>query len=140
MRSISGEFSRFLLVGGVNTIWSYLLYAALQVVLPYQIAYTVAYVASVVVAYYLNARFVFRSPLSWGKALRFPTVYVAQYIMGVAALYLLVELLAVHQLFAPFLVVAATVPVTFLLSRFILKRPAASHSSHSADLGRPAAP
>jgi putative flippase GtrA len=80
-------------------------------------------------AYLLNARFVFHKPLNWKTAFQFPLVYVVQYLAGVALLSFWVEVLQVGDLIAPLLVIACTVPVTFVLSRFIIK----GHGTHTAE-------
>lgn len=87
----------------------------------YSAAYTIEYVTGIAISYYLNSRFVFRQPLQWKKAFQFPLVYVAQYLAGLVLLSLLVELVHIKQEFAPVLVIAATVPLTFILSRLIIK-------------------
>ena len=76
------SFARFLLVGLVTTAASYALFVALELVLPYLIAYAIAYVAGIVLSYLLNTRVVFRVARSWSTFLRFPLVYVFQFVLG----------------------------------------------------------
>jgi putative flippase GtrA len=120
MRFTSGEFVRFLLCGGANTLITYAAYLACLLIMPYLVAYTVTYVAGVVLSYYLNARFVFRQPLSLARAFQFPLVYLLQYTMGICLLYLLVKVLGTSEKLAPILVILLTLPVTFLLSKVIV--------------------
>ena len=120
---INSEFGRFLLVGGLNTLLTQLLYMALLLVISYPLSYTISYIAGILLAYWLNSRIVFKEPLHWKKALQFPLVYVVQYILGFALLYVFIEWLGVHKMIAPLPVIAVIVPVTFLLSRYIIKQP-----------------
>jgi putative flippase GtrA len=120
-RFISSEFVRYVIVGGANTVITYLAYLALLPVMSYPLAYSLTYAAGIVIAYVLNARFVFRQPLRWRSALSFPLVYVMQYLAGIALLAVLVETLHVGADIAPALVIAITVPLTFVLSRLIIK-------------------
>ena len=90
--------------------------------MPYLYAYSISYCVGIVVSYILNSRFVFRQPLSLGKFLQFPAVYAIQYGLGAVILWLLVGHAAVAPELAMLVVVDATIPVTFLASRFILKR------------------
>ncbi len=120
--SIHFEVGRFLLVGATNTAISYVLYLLLLGFVPYLYAYSISYGIGIVISYILNSRFVFRQPLSLGKFLQFPVVYAIQYGLGAAILWLLVGHAAVAPELAMLVVVAATIPVTFLASRFILKR------------------
>ena len=116
------EILRFLLVGATNTLIAYSLYLVLLLFLPYLFAYSVAYVCGIFVSYYLNARFVFNERLRVSRALQYPLVYVVQYVAGVAVLYLLVELLRLSKVVAPFLVALLMIPIAYHLSRYIIKR------------------
>lgn len=115
------EFARFLLVGASNTLFSYLVYLLLLMVMPYIAAYTLAYGAGIVLSYFLNVRFVFKKRVSLASFLKFPFVYVIQYALGALVLWLLVGA-GITPTLAMAGVVAVTIPVTFLASRFVLKR------------------
>lgn len=121
MRFINREFFRFVFWGGVNTLAGYLVYAFLLWFLPYLISYSVAFIFSIFVSYVLNSKFVFKQELELRKAIKYPVVYVNQYVLGAVSLYLLVHFLAISKLVAPLLVVVLTIPVTYFLSRRILR-------------------
>jgi len=121
MKYINREFTRFIVVGGINTLSGYVVYALLLFVLPYTIAYTISYMLGILISYYLNSRFVFKSKLSLSKAIQYPFVYIFQYIFGVLLLRLLVEVFHVNALISPAVVIAFTIPMTYFLSKFILK-------------------
>ncbi len=121
MRALAGEGLRFLAAGAVNTLASYAVYYALQLFLPYQLAYAIAFAFGIVLAYRINLAFVFREQGSRAKAMAFPLVYVAQYLVGAAALGLLVERLGVAKEIAPLVVVLVTIPLTFVLTRLVLR-------------------
>jgi putative flippase GtrA len=121
MRSINREFYRFIFWGGVNTLAGYLIYAFLLRLLPYLISYSIAFIVSIFISYFLNSRFVFRRELSLTKAMKYPLVYVTQYLLGTISLYLLVQILRVNKLVAPALVIPLTIPVTYFLSRRIVR-------------------
>lgn len=115
------EFARFLVVGATNTLFSYLLYGLLLTVMPYIAAYTAAYCAGIVLSYFLNVRFVFRKRASLSSFLQFPLVYAIQYGLGALVLWLLVGA-GIDQKLAMAGVILVTIPVTFLASRFVLKK------------------
>ncbi len=117
---VTGEFARFLGVGAFNTVSGYLLYWALLSLLPYAAAYTVSYAIGIVISYLLNCRLVFRSKATWRGALRFPLVYLAQYALGLGLLALFVERLSLDQRLAAAAAAICCVPVTFLMSRWIV--------------------
>ena len=115
-------FIRFLIIGTVNTVVTYLIYVGLVVFMPYALAYTITMALGIYLSYFLNARYVFRSKLNLASALQYPAVYLVQYLLGLLLLYLLVEKLGVSKFLAPLLIVCITVPVTYVLSRHIIVR------------------
>ncbi|MBN9359131.1 GtrA family protein [Herbaspirillum huttiense F1] len=116
------RFLRFLFTGGLNTLATYVLYLALKLVIAYQVAYFVSYVCGIVFAYFLSTLFVFEKPVSLRTFVRFPLVYVVQYGLGAVLLAFFVETLGLSPSVSPLLVIILTLPVSFLLSRSILKR------------------
>ena len=119
---VRGEFARFLVAGAINTVITFALFEALRRVIPYLAAYSIAYASGIALSYVLNAGFVFRRRKTIASALRFPLVYVVQYAMGVGLLWVLVDVAKLNESFALLLVIAASIPVTFLLSRLIVTR------------------
>jgi putative flippase GtrA len=121
MRLALMQFVRFLVAGALNTVASYALFLVLLRFVPYLAAYTIAYVLGVVISYLLLTGFVFRTSRRVVTALRFPLVYVAQYLTGSAVIVLLVEAWGVGAPIAAIVAIVASIPVTFLLSRTILR-------------------
>ncbi len=115
------EFVVFVFFGTVNTLLTYGIYLVLVLFIAYPVAYSVSYVSGVFISYYLNARFVFKEKLRLSKAMQYPIVYLAQYLIGLGALYLLIELAHVSKFFAAIVIVVITVPCTYLLSRYVIK-------------------
>lgn len=119
------EQIRFVVAGASTTAFSYALYAALLYAgIAAGIAYGIAYVAGIGWSYAINSRWVFKTPMTLGGLLKFPVVYVVQAIASFALFHLLHGVLRMHSLLVPLLVVAITLPLTYLTSRFILTRPA----------------
>ena len=121
MRPALLQFARFLVAGAINTIGSYAIFVVLLQFMPYLAAYTIAYVVGVAISYLLLTRFVFRTPRRLTTALRFPLVYVAQYLTGSAVIVLLVEAWSVRAPIAAIVGIVVSIPVSFLLSRTILR-------------------
>lgn len=111
---------RFLLGGVVNTAFSYAIYILLNTVLVYQIAYLVSYTLGVIFSYWFNALFVFHVSLTWKGLFLYPSVYVIQYVISAFLLSALVEYAGVMESFAPLLVSIVMVPVTYVISKFVL--------------------
>lgn len=111
---------RFIVGGGINTGFTYLVYLGINVFLPYHAAYLIAYAVGVVFSYWFNARVVFRVPLSWKGLATYPVVYVVQYLVAALCLGGLVEFFQISELIAPLVVVVAMIPLTYLMSKFLL--------------------
>jgi putative flippase GtrA len=125
---IRSEFFRFLVVGAINTAASYGIYVLVSLVAHYIVAYTVSTVTGIAISYVLNALYVYKTKLSLARAAAYPLVYGVQYGLGVGLLYLMVDQLGVSHYIAPLIIVVATIPVTFLLSRLIVKQRVPSES------------
>ncbi len=116
------RWAKFVLGGLANTGFSFAVYLLLKLVLPYQAAYFLAYVSGIAFSYVVNSLLVFRVPLSWRRFLAFPLVYVVQYFLGALLLGVLVEALGISKTWAPLLVTACLLPLTYLLSKMVLLR------------------
>jgi putative flippase GtrA len=131
MRLFESEFVRFLIAGTANTLLIYLLYLLLLLVANYETAYSVSYLAGIILAYWLATRYVFRTAWSWRQFVRFPSVYLVQYLSGLALMLLFVEYFAIDARIAPWIIVAVQVPMTFLLSKRIVTPKGAAEVSTS---------
>lgn len=121
-KSIHSEFFRFLLVGVSNTLVGYVVFLLLLPFLPYLYAYTFSYCVAVLNSYFMSVLFVFKRKISLHSFLKFPFVYVSQYFLGASILWLLVGKLELAPAWAMIVVIIVTVPITFLASRFVLKK------------------
>ncbi|MBN8947059.1 MAG: GtrA family protein [Rhodanobacter sp.] len=117
------RFVRFLISGGLNTVATYAMYLAMLQVTSYQIAYTIAYIFGIIVAFAINRFFVFGGHRGWRSIVYFPFVYLAQYLVSLAILWFWVSILHLPQELAPLISIALTLPLTFLLSRFAFIQP-----------------
>ena len=142
------EFLRFLVTGSINTAASWVVYLIIRHALEAlhvpaialtdhialttdKFAFTVAYLFGVVFTYYLSSRWVFRVAMSWRSFLQFPSIYVVQYSFGIVLMHILVDRLHFPVDFAPLAVIVLSMPVTFVLSRFVLKR---GHSTKTSSV------
>ena len=112
---------RFLVAGALNSGLTYVMYLILLQVVSYRWAYSVSYVAGIFLSFVLNSLYVFHTPLHWRKLLPYPSVYLMQYLLGLAVVYAGVELLRWDERLMPVVVLAVTVPVSFVLTRWVLR-------------------
>jgi len=114
------QFVRFIASGAVNTGITYALYLLMLPLIGYLTAYSAAYVVGILLSYWLNSAFVFRQPMHWRSLARFPLVYVVQYLLNGALLWLFVDMLGVDDRIALLAAIAVTVPATFLAARLAI--------------------
>lgn len=112
---------RFIAGGAFNTVASLLVYWALLPWLSPLAAYAVAFAAGVVLGYFVNAWFVFHARPSWRGLASWPLVPFAGWLVGAAVLLVATGPLGIDPRLAPLLSIPATVPVTWLLARRLLR-------------------
>ena len=122
------QFVRYLVAGALNTMLTWLLFVALSQWINYLLAYGIVFVLGVALSYVLQSVWVFRSKMQWASLLRFKMAYLANLCVGLLLLKLLVANSALSPAHAAIVVVAVQVPISFLLSRFSLLRPATPHN------------
>lgn len=116
----------FLTGGFLNTLLTYGIYLLLNMFISYQKSYVIAYVTGIVFSYLFNAQIVFNVKKSWKGLMAYPLVYLLQYILAALMLSLMVERLGIPKEIAPLLIIVLLLPLTYLLSKTILK---ATHQS-----------
>lgn len=113
---------KFVITGAVNTGLTYLIYLLLLWVVDYRMAYLLSFVTGIAIALVLNSKFVFKTALTFKKAAGFVAAYFVQLIAGIFILQLLVEQTSISRAFAPLCMMVFTVPLSFFMSRYALKR------------------
>lgn len=121
MKSMNKPFVKYLLSGGFNTLVTYLLYLLLLNVMNYNFSYSISYVAGILLSYYLNSVFVFQEKISLRKFIKYPIVYVVQYLINLLLLNILIEYAGLSSKIVPIIAIVVTIPITFVLTKFIIK-------------------
>ncbi|MGW2487285.1 GtrA family protein [Streptomyces sp. NPDC001606] len=117
---IPRQIFTFAAVGVVNTAAYYLLYLVFLTWLPYLAAHVLAFAISMVGSFFLNARFTYRVRPTWRKFLLFPLTNLANFLITTAGVYVIVDVLHAGSRFAPLVASAAAIPITFLVSRWVM--------------------
>ena len=123
--NIKKEAIRFILVGGANTAITYLVYLALLNFFGYLISFTFSFAIGVVFAFITYSKFVFYQSYNLKRLPQYSLLYIAQYVMGLALLFVLVKKIGLDERIAPIINVIVLTPITFLLNRWFLIRRAA---------------
>jgi putative flippase GtrA len=121
MKFFKKEFNLFLLAGLVNTSLTYLVYVSLFSFSTCEISYTISFIFGIIISYFLNTKFVFKKDFKISTFVRFPIIYIVQYMLGIVLLTIFVKVLGTPEILAPLGVILFLIPMTFFLSKFILK-------------------
>ncbi|MEV7389807.1 MULTISPECIES: GtrA family protein [unclassified Streptomyces] len=119
-RPISGQIITFALVGVVNTATYYGLYLLFLRYLPYLAAHVIAFTLSMIGSFFLNAKFTYRIRPTWRKFLLFPLTNATNFVITTVGVYVIVDMLHAGSKFAPLMASAAAIPVTFVVSRWVM--------------------
>lgn len=117
------EILKFIIVGGINTLNSYVVYLLLLKLLhiEYMISHITGFIVAFVISYYLNCYFVYRVKPTWRKFISFPITQIVNVSLQTVLLYVFVSWLNLPAEIAPFAGLIITIPITFVLSKWILK-------------------
>lgn len=114
------EVFRFALVGFLATVIHYGIYLGLLRVIDVNIAYSLGYIISFGLNFFLSAHFTFKSKPNVKKGLGFALSHLTNY--GLHLLLLNVFLyLGLAKAYAPIPVFAIVIPINFLLVRLVFK-------------------
>lgn len=117
------EILKFIIVVGINTLNYYVVYLLLLKLLhiEYMISHITGFIVAFVISYYLNCYFVYRVKPTWRKFISFPITQLVNVSLQTVLLYVFVSWLNLPAEIAPFAGLIITIPITFILSKWILK-------------------
>lgn len=117
------EILKFIIVGGINTLNYYVVYLLLLKLLhiEYMISHITGFIVAFLISYYLNCYFVYRVKPTWRKFISFPITQIVNVSLQTVLLYVFVSWLNLPAEIAPFAGLIITIPITFILSKWILK-------------------
>ena len=120
--AMAGQFARFLLVGGANTILTFAVYEALLLFASYSVAFFLAFLVGLCFTAVLNIQAVFAVPMGWPVLLGFGAYYVGYFLLNWGFLAILIEQVRVPAAVAPVLVLLVMTPLNFLCSKQVIER------------------
>lgn len=115
------EALRFGIVGVVATGLHYGIYLLLLAWMNESLAYTIGYVVSFVMNYYLTAHFTFRKKSSVRNGIGFIGSHAVNYVLHIVLLNVFIGI-GISERLAPIPVYCIAVPVNFMLVRLVFKR------------------
>lgn len=126
LKSLNTEFTRFLVVGVINTLSYYSIYLILHnlFLFPYLLAHIIGFLISLNVSFFLNTYITYKVKPTFKKYLLFPLTQAVNMSVSTILILVFVEYLNFNSNIAPFAAVIFTVPITFIISSKIMKDPA----------------
>lgn len=115
------EIFRFVVTGVLATVIHYGIYYALLNFINTSIAFTIGYFLSFIFNYYMSARFTFRKKTSAKNGAGFLGAHLFNYLLQVTLLNIFLYI-GVPKAIAPFPVYAISIPVNFIVVRFVFNR------------------
>ena len=115
-----GELIRFGIVGTTSAAIHYGIYWVLQHWINVNVAYTIGYVLSFLVNYYLSAHFTFKENTSATNGIGFGGAHLMNYLLHIV-LFNFFLWIGLSRELAPIAVLAIAVPANFLMVRFVFK-------------------
>lgn len=110
---------RYLIAGGVNTIVTYIVYLLLLTPVGYRVAYFLAFILGIGLSFVLLRRWVFSRPGKPFALLYVGLSHVAQLVLGWLVIEFWVVWMQQSQRLAPLVAVGVSVPLMFLIQRWI---------------------
>lgn len=117
-KEIIHTFVKFGMVGVFATILHYGIYRVLQRFIEVNVAYSVAYFLAFIANFYLTSYFTFGTSPSWRKLFGMGGAHVVNWLLQLALLNTFLWM-GVSKEWAPIPVFVISVPVNFLLVRFV---------------------
>ena len=118
-KNLYGEGVRYLIAGLVTTIINIAIYKALlNLGSAYGIATTIAFIVSVLFAYYANGRHVFRSKLDFKGLIKFYSARLATFFGETAMLVFMIEGFEMDAFIAKLMVNVMVIIANYFISKF----------------------
>lgn len=86
----------------------------------YNIAFILGYALSLIISFFLNTLITFKEKPTFIKFIKFPLVYLPNFIIQYVSVYIFVELLNKPEKLAYFIAAIIGVPITYLTMRFFV--------------------
>lgn len=124
MKLLNNEFTRFIIVGGVNTVNYYLIYLLCYNIFDwhYLLSHIIGFLISFVISFFLNVYFTYGVKPTLAKFLKFPLTQVVNMSVSSGLVYVFIEWFQINGNIAPLAAVFFTVPITFIVTSKILKK------------------
>ncbi len=114
------QFICFLIIGCVNSLSGIVFSWFYSAIMGPVIAFIPGYISGIVVSYILNSIFTFKERFSVEKFIKFAISTIPNFLIQFIAVFVIVNLLELHKLFAYALAAIIGVPVTFVILKLFV--------------------
>nr|SFZ88432.1 Conserved membrane protein, GtcA family [Loigolactobacillus rennini] len=119
LKTVWQQLIQFGLVGGLNTLLTYLLYLVLWRGVGATAAMGIGYAVTSLLGLILNRSWVFKSQQCWQKAAwRYYATYLTSFFLSMGLVHLWTQTWGLSETSAPLFSLVLTVPFNFILSKF----------------------
>lgn len=114
------ELIKFGIVGLLNNgVFIFFYYIFLNFKINYIVANTLAYLISILNAYYFNKKFVFKTNIKGIKSLLKTYIsYGITFLISTGLLYVMVDFIKISSYIAPIISLFITIPINFLMNKY----------------------
>lgn len=121
--SLNTPFTRFIIVGCMNTAVYYTIYIICMygLSLHYIASHAIGFIISLVGSFFLNVYFTYNVRPTWKKFFSFPLTQVVNVSTSTFFLFLFVEWFYMSSAIAPLFALFFTVPITYIVTKKILQ-------------------
>lgn len=120
IKQIFEQLIKFGIVGiittAISTIVNILL---LKFNMFYIVAYTISYAIGIIVSYFLNSIFVFKQKLEISRFIKFATVYLVSYFIGLINIMIMVEKMSINEIVATIINVCIMTLLNFVFVKIV---------------------
>lgn len=123
MRYINHEFTRFIIVGGINTVHYYVIYLLCihWLHVHYLSAHILGFISSLIGSFFLNAYITYKVKPTLAKFIRFPLTQMVNILASTSLIFVFIDWLQINDSLAPVIAVIFTIPITFFITGRILR-------------------
>lgn len=120
IKALNKPFFRFVIVGVFNTVNYFIMFTVLNNIgVSYILAHLCAFLYSAFVSYFLTSYYTFKTKPSIKTMTRFPITYLPNLILSTLGTIILVENNLLSESIASLVVMIASIPITFIISKLI---------------------
>lgn len=119
---LTPKFTKFVIVGIINTINHNIIYLTLLNFLNYMAANLIAFIISMIISFFLNCYFTFNIKPTFEKFMVFPLTNLPNLFFQTVGIYIVVEVIKISKEYGALITAIFSIPLTFLMMKLVLEK------------------